>query len=61
MPNLADLHAELAGPELLALDSADASSTADPNTVLGSLTDSLDRLTKNRRKTFLDWTGSARA
>jgi len=61
MPNLADLRAERAGPELLALDPADASSTADANTVLGSLTGSLDRLTKNRGWTFLDWTGSARA
>ncbi len=61
MPNLADLHAELARPERLALDPADASTTADANTVLGSLTDSLDRRTKNRTGVFLEWTGSARA
>jgi len=60
MPNLADLHAELARPERLALDPADASSTADANTVLKSRTDALDRLTKIRHGTFLDWTGSAR-
>ena len=47
--------------ELLTLDPADASSTADANTVLESITDSLDQLTKHRRGTFLDWTGSARA
>jgi len=53
MRNLADLCAELVEPELLALDPADASSTADANTVLESHADSLDRLTKHRRETFL--------
>jgi len=61
MRNLADLCAEPSGPKLLALDPADASSTADINTVLKSLNDSLDRFTKHRRGTFLVCTGSARA
>jgi fructose-1,6-bisphosphatase len=59
--SLADLHEKLARPERLTLDPADASSTADANTVLGSLTNALDRLTNNRRGTYLDWKGGARA
>jgi hypothetical protein len=61
VPILADLRVEFAGSELLALDPADASSTANANTVLESLTDALARLMKIRHGAFLDWTGSARA
>ena len=61
MLSLADLHEKLAGPELLDLDPADASSTANANTVLESLTDALARLMKIRHGAFLDSTGSARA